>query len=94
MTFIWWKTLSAAWPGTGRRDETKTILGYTAKKQPLKQPVLIAVRPGTVKRSRWFLGPEQFNGLPGMILGLDATRANDTAKALDKKIDQEFESTC
>jgi len=69
--------------------ETKTILGYTCKKATGKTD-----RGGDVVA--WYCeefpvvaGPEQFNSLPGMILGIDANKGEIifTAISLDKKVD-------
>lgn len=69
--------------------ETKTIMGYACKKASAKTS-----RGGDVVA--WYSeeisvasGPDQFNGLPGMILGVDVNKGEIifTASRLDKKPD-------
>ncbi|HMU09322.1 MAG TPA: GLPGLI family protein [Ferruginibacter sp.] len=70
--------------------ETKTILGYTCKKATAKTTRGTDVVAWYSEEIPVASGPEQFNGLPGMILGLDANKGEIvfTAKTLDKKIDR------
>ncbi len=72
--------------------ETKTILGYTCKKATAKTTRGTDVVAWYSEEIPVASGPEQFNGLPGMILGLDANKGEIvfTAKALDKKIDRKY----
>jgi GLPGLI family protein len=73
-------------------DETKVILGHTCKKatsQNGKGANTIAWYAEDVTPSG---GPDQFNGLPGMILGIDSNNGEVvyTALELDKKADQKL----
>jgi len=70
--------------------ETKTILGYTCKKATGKTARGSDIVAWYSEEIPVASGPEQFNGLPGMILGVDANKGEIvfTAKLLDKKIDR------
>ncbi|MBL0180817.1 MAG: GLPGLI family protein [Chitinophagaceae bacterium] len=70
--------------------ETKTILGYTCKKATGKTARGSDIVAWYSEDIPLASGPEQFNGLPGMILGIDANKGEIvfTAKLLDKKIDR------
>lgn len=69
--------------------ETKTMLGYTCKKATTKTPRGSDVVAWYSEEIPVASGPEQFNGLPGMILGIDANKGEIifTAKNLDVKAD-------
>lgn len=69
--------------------ETKVILGYTCKKATGKTERGSDVVAWYCEEIPVASGPEQFNGLPGMILGIDANKGEIvfTAIALDKKVD-------
>lgn len=69
--------------------ETKTILGYTCKKATGKTQRGTDVIAWYTEDIPVASGPEQFNGLPGMILGVDANKGEVvyTAISLDKKVD-------
>jgi len=70
--------------------ETKNILGYTCKKATGKTARGSDIVAWYSEEIPVASGPEQFNGLPGMILGIDANKGEIvfTAKLLDKKIDR------
>ncbi|MBP6287056.1 MAG: GLPGLI family protein [Ferruginibacter sp.] len=70
--------------------ETKTILGYTCKKATGKTTRGSDIVAWYSEEIPVPSGPEQFSGLPGMILGLDANKGEIvfTAKVLDKKADR------
>jgi GLPGLI family protein len=69
--------------------ETKTILGYTCKKATGKTDRGSDVIAWYSEEFPVVAGPEQFNSLPGMILGIDANKGEIvfTAVSLDKKVD-------
>jgi GLPGLI family protein len=69
--------------------ETKTILGYTCKKATGKTERGSDIVAWYCEEIPVAGGPEQFNGLPGMILGIDANKGEIvfTAVSLDKKAD-------
>ncbi|HMK04385.1 MAG TPA: GLPGLI family protein [Ferruginibacter sp.] len=69
--------------------ETKTILGYTCKKATGKSERGVDVVAWYAEELPVAAGPEQFNSLPGMILGIDANKGEIvfTAISLDKKVD-------
>lgn len=69
--------------------ETKTILGYTCKKATGKTERGSDVVAWYSEDIPVASGPEQFNSLPGMILGVDANKGEIvfTAVSLDKKTD-------
>jgi len=69
--------------------ETKTILGYTCKKATGKTERGSDVVAWYCEEIPVAGGPEQFNGLPGMILGIDANKGEIvfTAISSDKKAD-------
>lgn len=66
--------------------ETKSILGHTCKKATAKTERGTEVIAWYAEDIPVASGPEQFNGLPGLILGLDANKAEIvfTAVSLDK----------
>lgn len=68
--------------------ETKTILGYTCKKASGKTQRGTDVIAWYSEDIPVASGPEQFNSLPGMILGVDANKGEIvfTALTLDKKV--------
>lgn len=70
--------------------ETKTILGYTCKKATGKSERGSDVIAWYTEEIPVAAGPEQFNGLPGMILSIDANKGEFvfTAVAIDKKVDK------
>lgn len=69
--------------------ETKTILGYSCKKATGKTERGSDIVAWYSEEIPVAAGPEQFNSLPGMILGIDANKGEIvfTATALDKKVD-------
>jgi GLPGLI family protein len=69
--------------------ETKTILGYNCKKASGKTERGTEVVAWYSEEIPLASGPDQFNGLPGMILCIDANKGEIvfTATAIDKKID-------
>jgi GLPGLI family protein len=69
--------------------ETKMILGYTCKKASAKTTRGSDIIAWYSEEIPVASGPEQFNGLPGMILGIDANKGEIifTAKNLDTKTD-------
>jgi GLPGLI family protein len=69
--------------------ETKTILGYTCKKATGKTERGSDIVAWYCEEIPVAGGPEQFNSLPGMILGIDANKGEIvfTAVSLDKKAD-------
>lgn len=72
--------------------ETKTILGYTCKKATGKTErgsEIVAWYSEEIIPSS---GPEQFNGLPGMILGVDANKGEIVFSAIqiEKKTDEKM----
>jgi GLPGLI family protein len=69
--------------------ETKTILGYTCKKATGKTERGSDIVAWYCEEIPVAGGPEQFNSLPGMILGIDANKGEIvfTAISLDKKAD-------
>lgn len=69
--------------------KTKTILGYTCKKATGKTERGSDIVAWYSEEIPVAAGPEQFNGLPGVILGIDANKGEIvfTAIALDKKQD-------
>ncbi|HEX2684478.1 MAG TPA: GLPGLI family protein [Ferruginibacter sp.] len=69
--------------------ETKTILGYTCKKATGKTERGSEIVAWYAEEIPVAAGPDQFNGLPGMILGIDANKGEIvfTAVSLDKKAD-------
>lgn len=71
-------------------DETKKILGYTCKKATGKTERLSEIIAWYAEEIPVASGPEQFNGLPGMILGIDANKGEIvfTAEEIDKKVDK------
>jgi len=70
--------------------ETKTILGFTCKKATGKTARGNEVVAWYSEEIPIAAGPEQFNGLPGMILSVDVNKGEIVyiAKAIDKKADQ------
>ena len=70
--------------------ETKTIAGYTCKKATGKSDRGSDIIAWYAEDIPLPAGPEQFNGLPGMILGLDANKAEIvfTAVLIEKKADK------
>ncbi|MEO6549984.1 MAG: GLPGLI family protein [Ferruginibacter sp.] len=68
----------------------KTIAGYTCKKASGKTERRADVIAWYTEVIPVTSGPEQFNGLPGMILGLDANKGEIvfTAILVDKKLDK------
>ena len=71
-------------------EETKTITGYLCKKATGKTERGNDVIAWYAEDIPTASGPEQFNGLPGMILGLDVNKSEVvyTAVSIDKKIDK------
>ena len=69
--------------------ETKTILGYTCKKATTKTERGTDVIGWYSEEIPLASGPDQFNGLPGMILGIDANKSEITFTAINinKKVD-------
>lgn len=69
--------------------ETKAILGYTCKKATGKTERGSDIVAWYSEEISVAAGPEQFNSLPGMILGIDVNKGEIifTAIALDKKTD-------
>ncbi|MEO6251996.1 MAG: GLPGLI family protein [Ferruginibacter sp.] len=69
--------------------ETKTILGYTCKKATGKTERGSDIVAWYCEEIPVAGGPDQFNSLPGMILGIDANKGEIvfTAISLDKKAD-------
>ncbi|MEO6720226.1 MAG: GLPGLI family protein [Ferruginibacter sp.] len=70
--------------------ETKTIAGYPCKRATGKTERGNEVVAWYTEDIPLPAGPEQFNGLPGMILGLDVNKSEFvfTAISIDKKIDK------
>ncbi|HAO47167.1 MAG TPA: GLPGLI family protein [Ferruginibacter sp.] len=70
--------------------ETKSILGYACKKASGRTSRGTDVVAWYTEEIPVASGPEQFNGLPGMILGIDANKGEIvfTAKTIDKKVDR------
>lgn len=70
--------------------ETKTILGYTCKKATGKTERGSDIVAWYTEDIPVASGPEQFNGLPGMILGIDANKGEIvfTATIMDKKAEK------
>ncbi len=68
--------------------ETKTILGYTCKKATGKTQRGTDVVAWYCEDITVASGPEQFNSLPGMILGIDINKGEIvfTAISFDKKV--------
>ncbi len=69
--------------------ETKTILGHTCKKATGKTERGSNIIAWYTEDIPVAAGPDQFNSLPGMILGIDANKGEIvfTAVSLDKKVD-------
>lgn len=69
--------------------ETKTILGYTCKKATGKTERGSDIVAWYCEDISVTAGPDQFNSLPGMILGVDANKGEIvfTATSIDKKVD-------
>ncbi|MEO7307807.1 MAG: GLPGLI family protein [Ferruginibacter sp.] len=69
--------------------ETKSILGYTCKKATGKTERGSDIVAWYCEEIPVAGGPDQFNSLPGMILGIDANKGEIvfTAISLDKKAD-------
>lgn len=72
-----------------QEGETKTILGYPCKKATGKTERGIDIIAWYSEEIPVAAGPEQFNGLPGMILGIDANKGEIvfTAIIVDKTVD-------
>lgn len=72
--------------------ESKTIAGYTCKKATGKSERGNDIIAWYTEEIPLAAGPEFFNGLPGMILGLDADKGEIvfTAVSIDKKLDKKI----
>ncbi len=70
--------------------ETKNILGYACKKATGKTERGSDIVAWYCEEIPVASGPEQFNGLPGMILSIDANKGEFvfTATALDQKVEK------
>ena len=77
-------------PWKMEEGETKTIAGYTCKKATGKTERGTGIIAWYTEEIPLPAGPEQFNGLPGIILSLDVNKAEIvfTAIAIDKKVNR------
>jgi GLPGLI family protein len=72
--------------------ETKNILGHTCKKATGKTERGTEITAWYAEDLQISAGPEQFNGLPGLILGLDANKGEIVYTAIkeDKKAEEKI----
>ncbi len=70
-------------------DGTKNILGYNCKKATSKNSRGNEIVAWYTEEIQVPSGPDQFCGLPGMVLGVDVNKGESvlTATAIDKKVD-------
>ncbi|HMJ46537.1 MAG TPA: GLPGLI family protein [Ferruginibacter sp.] len=72
--------------------ETKTIMGHACKKATGKSERGTEITAWYAEDIQISAGPEQFNGLPGLILGIDANKGEIVynAIAMDKKVEEKI----